>query len=183
MAAPSKSYTDITDSQVDADSPLDTTLVTAVRDNIVHLKEWLGASYTAVDHDHDGLNSKPISGFPRIAGDVVLASAATERTDNSGVMTKAKEVQELRGGTLRLKFDMKTDNVGVAANAQVYCNGAPVGTLHTTSSLSYVSFSEDVSGWFPGDLVQLYIKTATAPFTAFVKNFSLCASNGVVLLD
>lgn len=32
-----------------------------LRQNLVHLKEWLGESYTpAVDHDHDGLNSKSV---------------------------------------------------------------------------------------------------------------------------
>ncbi len=62
MAAPSKNYTMIADSQVDADSPLDATLLTQLRDNIVHLKEWLGDSYTAAkDHDHDGTNSKEVA--------------------------------------------------------------------------------------------------------------------------
>lgn len=59
MASPSKNWSDIGDSRVDADSPLDTTLMTEIRDNLVHLKEWLGSSFTpAVDHDHDGINSK-----------------------------------------------------------------------------------------------------------------------------
>lgn len=59
MAAPSKAWSAIADSQIDADSPLDTTLVTSIRDSLIHLEEWLGMSYTAAqDHDHDGVNSK-----------------------------------------------------------------------------------------------------------------------------
>lgn len=61
MSAPSKNWTNIYDSQVDADSPIDTTLMTSIRDNLVHLREWLGGNYTpAVDHDHDGSNSKSV---------------------------------------------------------------------------------------------------------------------------
>lgn len=61
MTIPSKSWTDIADFQVDADSPIDTTLMTEIRDNLIYTKEWLGHNYTAArDHDHDGLNSKSV---------------------------------------------------------------------------------------------------------------------------
>jgi hypothetical protein len=62
MAAPSKSWVVIADADVDADSPVDNTLVEGMRDDLVHLEEWLGHSYTAAqDHDHDGVNSAPIA--------------------------------------------------------------------------------------------------------------------------
>jgi len=61
MAAPSKSWVTIVDSQVDADSPLDTTLVTGLRDDLVHLREWLGKDYTATqNHKHDGADSAAV---------------------------------------------------------------------------------------------------------------------------
>lgn len=61
MAAPSKNFTNIADTQIDADSPIDTTLMTAIRDSLVNVKEWLGNSYTAaIDHNHNGINSKVI---------------------------------------------------------------------------------------------------------------------------
>ena len=60
MPAPSKNWSDIVDSQIDAESPIDTTIMTQIRDDLVFLKEWLGSSYTAaVDHNHDGINSAP----------------------------------------------------------------------------------------------------------------------------
>jgi hypothetical protein len=62
MPIPTKSWSDIGDAQVDAESPLDTTLMTQIRDNLVNIKEWLGQSYTPVqDHDHDGVNSKSVA--------------------------------------------------------------------------------------------------------------------------
>lgn len=61
MAAPTFSWNAITSAQTDAESPIDTTLMEGLRQNLVHLKEWLGESFTpAVDHDHDGLNSKSV---------------------------------------------------------------------------------------------------------------------------
>ena len=60
MPAISKSWVTIADGAVDPDSPLDTALMTGLRDDLVHLREWLGASYYAgavQNHSHDGQNS------------------------------------------------------------------------------------------------------------------------------
>ncbi|GMR05297.1 MAG: hypothetical protein BMS9Abin24_097 [Thermodesulfobacteriota bacterium] len=184
MAAPSKSYTDISDSQVDADSPLDTILMTSLRDNVVHIKEWVGGSYAAqVDHDHDGVNSKPISGLLYAAGDDVLVAADTARTESTGAYVKKKEIQMLRGGNLRVKFDLKSDNLSKLAYGQIYKNGVAEGTLQSTNTTSYVTFTEDLAGWVTGDLVQLYVKIETPAFVAFVANFRICVSHGVVNID
>lgn len=69
MAAPSKNFTAIVDADIDPDSPLTTTLLTAFRDRDQNLKEWLGGSYTAaVDHNHDGVNSALLAG--NVAGNL-----------------------------------------------------------------------------------------------------------------
>jgi len=61
VAAPAKAFTVITDGRVDADSPVNQSLVTDLRNNTEHLEEWLGKSFTAeVDHNHDGINSATI---------------------------------------------------------------------------------------------------------------------------
>lgn len=58
MPPPSKTWVDIADSQVDPDSPLDTVLMTGVRDDLVHLREWLGYGFTpAQAHVHNGTDS------------------------------------------------------------------------------------------------------------------------------
>lgn len=61
MALPTYSWNDITQSQTDPESPIDTTLMEGLRQNLVHLREWLGSGFTAaIDHDHDGINSKSV---------------------------------------------------------------------------------------------------------------------------
>jgi hypothetical protein len=60
MGAISKAWVTIADAAVDPDSPIDATLMTGLRDNDIHLREWLGFSFTAgavQDHNHDGVNS------------------------------------------------------------------------------------------------------------------------------
>lgn len=61
MTAISKVWVTVADTAVDPDSPIDTTLLTGFRDDLIHLREWLGASYTAgavQNHSHDGVNSE-----------------------------------------------------------------------------------------------------------------------------
>jgi microcystin-dependent protein len=65
MTAITKAWVTIADSAVDPDSPVDQALMEGMRDNLVHLREWVGAGFVAgavQDHDHDGVNSKPIAG-------------------------------------------------------------------------------------------------------------------------
>lgn len=60
MTAISKAWVTMTDAATDADSPIDQALMQGYRDDLVHLREWLGASYypgAAQDHSHDGVNS------------------------------------------------------------------------------------------------------------------------------
>lgn len=69
MTAISKSYVAVADGSVDPDSPADTVLFTALRDDVVFLMEWLGYSYQAGavrDHNHDGVNSAGIEIGPNM---------------------------------------------------------------------------------------------------------------------
>ena len=71
MPAPTYSWNNIAATQTDAESPLDTTLMEGIRQNLAHLKEWLGGGFTpAADHDHDGMNSKSVA----LADGVVLTA-------------------------------------------------------------------------------------------------------------
>ena len=71
MPAPTYNFTAIANGDIDPESPLTTTLMTAFRDRDEHLREWLGGSYTAaIDHDHDGVNSKLMSA--NVAGHLYL---------------------------------------------------------------------------------------------------------------
>lgn len=69
MAAISKAWVTIADAAVDPDSPGDATLMTGIRDNLVHLREWIGASFFAgavQDHNHDGQNSALVDVGPNL---------------------------------------------------------------------------------------------------------------------
>jgi hypothetical protein len=69
VAAISKAWVSIADAAVDPDSPVDATLMTGIRDDLVHLREWLGASFFAgavQDHNHDGANSAQIEVGPNL---------------------------------------------------------------------------------------------------------------------
>jgi hypothetical protein len=69
MPAISKAWVAISDAAVDPDSPGDATLMTGIRDDLVHLREWLGASFFAgavQDHNHDGANSAQIEVGPNL---------------------------------------------------------------------------------------------------------------------
>lgn len=60
MAAITVSLLTIADAAVDPESPVDTVLVTGLRDNIEYAIQWLGHSFrggAVQDHNHDGVNS------------------------------------------------------------------------------------------------------------------------------
>jgi hypothetical protein len=202
MAAPTKDWVSIADGQVDADSPLDTTLLTAIRDDLVHLREWLAdpASYSAaISHDHDGANSKEVTSVadgsitpPKLAGysagDDLISTAPAVKciSGNISAWTKLKEIKIDRGGVLRVKFDLKDTAGGNPSEGQVYRNGSPAGTLRSTTSTFYVTFSEDISGWVGGDLVQLYCRSDGLTEGLCVQNFSISVAwdyNCKVLMD
>lgn len=83
MAAPTYSWNTINITQTDADSPLDTTLMEALRQNLIHLEEWLGDGYIAAkDHDHDGVNSKTV-----VLADDSVAATKLARTDELSLFT------------------------------------------------------------------------------------------------
>lgn len=71
MTVPTASFTAIADGDIDPESPLTVTLMTAYRDRDENLRQWMGGSYTAaIDHNHDGVNSTLLSG--NVAGVIFL---------------------------------------------------------------------------------------------------------------
>jgi hypothetical protein len=107
------------------------------------------------------------------AGDIILASANTERYTYSTTMIKVKEIKIYREGTLRIYFEMRASLEANRVYAQVYRNGSPVGTLRMTTSESYTGYTEDISGWSPNDLVQLYYRSDSTAIRCYVRNFQI----------
>ena len=95
---------------------------------------------------------------PQVVGDVLYQSADTERTTSNTTYTKVKEIAVYRPGDYRIKFDLKTSDGSLYGNGKVYKNGTPIGTERTAGV--YTTFSEDISGWSAGDLIQLYYKSS-----------------------
>lgn len=74
-------WTAITTTQTDADSPLNETLMEALRGNVYHNYDWIGLSYTpANNHNHDGTNSALIK-----QGGLSTATSTVTTTSTSAV--------------------------------------------------------------------------------------------------
>lgn len=110
-------------------------------------------------------------------GDRLETSADTEYSGAPSSYTKIKEILINRPGAYRVKFDIKKIS-GDPKYGRIYKNGVAEGAEQSTSSTSYVTFSEDLSGWSEGDLLQLYVKTAAGDLHA--QNLRLYSSNPIV---
>lgn len=113
------------------------------------------------------------------AGEYAAYTDTTETTMDSSTaltMTKLREVKTWQGGTLRVKFSINGWGDGSVCYGQVYRNGVAVGTLRSVSNTSTpTEFSEDISGWSAGDLVQIYCYHTSS--TGQLKSFSICVQN------
>ena len=79
---------------------------------------------------------------------------------NYTTYTKIAEIYLPRAGDLRVKFWIAASG-GATTYGRIYRNGVAVGTEQTTSSAVGTQFSEDITGWASGDLLQLYTKIST----------------------
>lgn len=121
-----------------------------------------------------------VGGVVAAAGNILLQSADTERNQVVGTYTKVKEIQLpiAAGGTYRVKFDLKhVSAAGSTGYGRVYRNGGVAGSERPEQSGSYVTKSQDISGWGSADLVQIYYYTDGAN-PVWVKNFRIYASAG-----
>lgn len=109
-------------------------------------------------------------------GDILTSSADTEETTSTTAYVKVKEIVIPRAGALRIKFALKSS--ANYAYGRIYRNGAAIGTERSQPN-SYQTYSEDVSGWSPGDLCQLYIHSQLVTDTAYAKEFRIYSSNPI----
>jgi hypothetical protein len=107
------------------------------------------------------------------ASDTLVGSADTERSTTSTTYVRVKSINiGGRRGTLRIKFDLKISSSSYTAYGQVYRNNEAIGTGHSTTSTSYVTFSQDISGWTPYNDAQLWYRTSGAA-AAYTRNFRI----------
>lgn len=87
------------------------------------------------------------------AGDVLVNSIDTIMPNSAGrPLNNTREISVQADGEYRIKFDLSSAN----GTARIYRNTVAVGTLRQQSG-GTTTWSEDISGWSAGDLVQLYV--------------------------
>lgn len=114
------------------------------------------------------------------AGNIVLFKCLDEISNegtSAGWSTLALTAGVGSEGTLRFKFSLKTPSTGVTAYGRIYRNGSAVGTLRSTNSVSYVSYTQDISGWQAGDELKLSVWSSLASNYAKVTDFTVGAGN------
>jgi hypothetical protein len=93
------------------------------------------------------------------AGSNIIAASDTEVSTNSTSYVLVKEIEVVRYGELTFDFDLKRTTAG-SAFGRIYKNGSAIGTERSTSSTTYVTYSETIKGLKPGDLIQIYAKSS-----------------------
>lgn len=163
-------------------------LLTEINDNIKNLLDAMYSYDGQVrvysgnhPHSHDGTNSAIVDLADNqvltdkiaddqitaakmenwTAGDYIVIFSKHETELGSGTYAKIFEGRVDRDGELRIKFDLRASGGGYTAMGKIYQNGSPVGTERTVGS-GETTFSEDLSSWVAGDLVQVYAKRGGA---------------------
>jgi len=93
------------------------------------------------------------------------------RYGEEAVYTKVKEITLIGSGELTISFDLATDNGGSGDSSagRIYRNGVAIGTERNTNNTSFVTYTEEISGWSNGDKIQIYCKTNDIRYK--IKNF------------
>ncbi len=108
------------------------------------------------------------------AADVKINTNPTEQTLAATDYTKYKETRldSIPPATIRIKFDLKSGTPAQNAYGKLYRNGTAIGTEQSEATGAWVTFSEDISGFKPGDLLQLWTKKAGSGSCQY-RNFRL----------
>ena len=119
------------------------------------------------------------------AGGYLLIENTTARTISAGSYTKYKETKIGVSGTLRITLGIHSGSGGGTTYGRIYRNGVAVGIEHSSSSGSYILYSEDITGWSVGDLVQGYAKHsgATNPYISNLNIYTAAPPIGGALFN
>jgi len=149
-------WTTIPDADLTSGKPGKQSIFRALRDNI---DAALSGDPSAPKIQSAAFDDNVITGAKlehTTAGDInVTDSTGTVAITNTSY-AKAKELIVGRDGGARIVFTMLA-NSGGTAYGKIYKNGVAIGTERSTTSSTYVTFSEDFTGFVQGDLIQLYM--------------------------
>ena len=96
---------------------------------------------------------------------ILQSAMPTHGTNTTATPVKAREYKVPRAGTFTTRLSIFSSNASATAFGQVYKNGAAVGTLRSTVSVTAVTFDENIAV-VAGDLLQFYGYTGSVGFTA-----------------
>jgi hypothetical protein len=111
--------------------------------------------------------------FKTVASDNLRASDDAEIFTTYTTYIKAKTINTTIKGQKRVKFDLRTSNSSYTVYGRIYENGVAVGTERSTTSTSYVTFSQDLNNM---QYVELWYHTSDASAYAYVANFRIYAN-------
>ena len=109
------------------------------------------------------------------AGDVIIARNDYPAQTEATTYAFQKYMTVIRSGTFRITFDMKQESAIQTAYGRIYKNGVAFGTVRSTHSETYVTFSEDLT-FSTGDHIELYTYTTNSVKDTWCRNFRAKAS-------
>lgn len=116
------------------------------------------------------------------AGTDTFINASNDASFTDASYTKQKEItlRATPGATLRIVFDLRTENGAETVYGKIYRNGAAVGTerSHTGNTDWDTQSTEDIAGWSSGDLLQAYCYI-TGGATGHIRNFKVLYQKAV----
>lgn len=111
-----------------------------------------------------------------VPGSILAINGTTGTTTNLTSPYKYREYQMDRSGTATFNFYHSWAGSGGIAYAQIYKNGAPIGTLSSTTSASLTLRSENIS-FNALDKIQLYAWNSSTDSYSHIENFDMLVGN------
>jgi len=168
-------HIDIADSEIDPESPGTTTVFTKLRDNPIATYEGNNPTkivYAALNIT-GGVVASDFTDFT--TGTYPMAESAGAVSSTNTTMEKYKEIYCPTAGTYSVSFDMKATNTGSSVTGRIYVDDVATGTNRTTNSISYVTYTQDIT-ITAGQLIQVYSAGIGTNYV-FIKSFKLSVSN------
>ena len=172
-------WADILTTQVDADSPINETLMKSIRSDLIHIKEALGQNYTlAPDHDHDGVNSK-ITIKPLVAaGNNNIPLISYPAYIDVTTYAKKSEIKCPFAGVLRIGWKVISPVGGANGYTKLYKNGVAQSTARIFLSGGTYIETHDLSVNF-GDSIEIWGQHNVFEPDTTTCEFSFLGTSGV----
>lgn len=115
------------------------------------------------------------------AGDSLVLYSGCFGTTGSSTYIKQLEVMVPYSGTYRISFGLRKLSAQ-DVYGKIYRNGVAVGTERGPIGWTWTEFSEDISGWTKGDLLQIYTTNKINTDGVHVGNLRVMADKGITPL-